>query len=64
MCYCGPSIVKHFLTATKPETYSQAPKIPKLMMLVAKKIPTKWYELGIQLEIDISTLRTFAGTNQ
>ena len=30
------------------------------MKLVAKKIPTKWYELGIQLEIDIATLRTFS----
>ena len=61
MCYCGPSIIiKHFLTGTKPEAYSQAPKIPKLMRLVAKKIPTKWYELGIQLEIDIATLRTFS----
>ena len=39
--------------------YSQAPKIPELITLVAKKIPTKWYELGIQLEIDIATLRTF-----
>ena len=29
------------------------------MNLVAKKIPTKWYEIGIQLEIDIPTLKTF-----
>ena len=29
------------------------------MNLVAKKIPTKWYELGIQLEISIATLDTF-----
>ena len=43
--------------------YSQAPKISKLMNLVAKKIPTKWYELGIQLEIDIATLNTFATQN-
>ena len=34
------------------------------MKLVAKKIPTKWYELGIQLEIDIATLNTLtAQTN-
>ena len=29
------------------------------MKLVAKKIPTKSYEIGIQLEIDIPTLKTF-----
>ena len=29
------------------------------MNLVAKKIPTKSYEIGIQLEIDIPTLKTF-----
>ena len=46
----------HFLTGTKPEA---EPKIPKLINLVAKKIPTKWYEIGIQLEIDIATLCTF-----
>ena len=30
------------------------------MNLVAKKIPTKSYEIGIQLEIEIATLNTFA----
>ena len=30
------------------------------MNLVAKKIPTKWYELGIQLEINIATLERFS----
>ena len=44
----------------KAAVYLQAPKISKLMNLVAKKIPTKWYELGIQLEIDIATLRSFS----
>ena len=29
------------------------------MSLVAKKIPTKWYEIGIQLEIEIPTLEAF-----
>ena len=50
----------HSLCITdKVVTYFHAPKISKLMNLVAKKIPTKWYELGIQLEIDIATLNTF-----
>ena len=39
--------------------YSQAPSIPKLMSLVAKKIPTKWYKIGIQLEIEILALEAF-----
>ena len=43
----------------KPAAYSQAPKIPKLMSLVAKKIPTKWYDIGMQLEIDVPTLEAF-----
>ena len=43
----------------KAAAYSQAPKIPKLMSLVAMKIPTKWYKIGIQLEIEISTLEAF-----
>ena len=30
------------------------------MNLVAEKIPTKWYELGIQLEINTATLDTFS----
>ena len=29
------------------------------MKLVAKKIPTKWYEIGMQLEIEVSTLEAF-----
>ena len=33
--------------------------MPKLISLVAKKIPTKWYEIGMQLEIDIPTLERF-----
>ena len=27
--------------------------------MVAKKIPTKWYEIGMQLEIEIPTLEGF-----
>ena len=29
------------------------------MSLVAKKIPTKWYEIGMQLEIKVSALEGF-----
>ena len=29
------------------------------MNLVAKKIPTKWYEIGMQLEIKVPTLEGF-----
>ena len=43
----------------KAAVYSQAPSIPKLMSLVAKKIPTKWYDIGMQLEIEIPTLEAF-----
>ena len=39
--------------------YSQAPKIAHLMTFVAQKIPTKWYQIGIQLDIDTSTLDAF-----
>ena len=44
----------------KSVVYSRAPTIPKLISLVAKKIPTKWYEIGMQLEIEIPTLEGFA----
>ena len=43
----------------KSVVYSRAPTIPKLISLVAKKIPTKWYEIGMQLEIEIPTLEGF-----
>ena len=43
----------------KSVVYSRAPTMPKLISLVAKKIPTKWYEIGMQLEIDIPTLERF-----
>ena len=34
------------------------------MTFVAQKIPTKWYQIGIQLDIDTSTLDAFeAQTN-
>ena len=57
VCYCEPSsIIKHFLTGTKPEAYSQAPSTADLMTLVAKKIPTKWYEVGVLLDVETPTL--------
>ena len=43
----------------KSVVYSRAPTRPKLISLVAKKIPTKWYEIGMQLEIEIPTLEGF-----
>ena len=35
------------------------PKMSDLMNQVAKKTPTKWYEVGIQLDIEISHLEAF-----
>ena len=35
------------------------PNLPDLMTHVAGKTPTKWYEVGIQLNIEISTLDAF-----
>ena len=43
----------------KAAAYSEAPKTSKLISLVAKKVPTKWYEIGSQLDIETSTLDTF-----
>ena len=40
----------------KSEVYSQAPTTADLMTLVAKKIPTKWYEVGVLLDIETPTL--------
>ena len=39
--------------------YSQEPEMRHLMSHVAKKTPTKWFEVGIQLEIETSTLKVF-----
>ena len=39
--------------------YSQAPTTADLMIHVAKKIPTKWYQVGILLNIKIATLNAF-----
>ena len=47
------------LHAGKLNVYSQAPKFSKLMSLVAKKMPTKWYGIGMQLDIEVSTLEAF-----
>ena len=46
----------HWITTTvrltdKSVVYSQAPSSADLMTLIAKKIPTKWYEVGVLLDI-------------
>ena len=38
---------------------SQEPEMRDLMLHIAKKTPTKWYEVGIQLKIEPSTLDAF-----
>ena len=40
----------------KSVVYSQPPSSADLMTLVAKKIPTKWYEVGVLLDIETPTL--------
>ena len=40
----------------KSVVYSQAPSSADLMTLIAKKIPTKWYEVGVLLDIETPTL--------
>ena len=45
--------------ADKSMIYSQEPELRDLMSHVAKKTPTKWYEVGIQLKIETSTLKAF-----
>ena len=40
----------------KSVVYSQAPSTADLMILVARKIPTKWYEIGVLLDIETPTL--------
>ena len=44
------------LLTDKSLVYSQAPSTADLMTLVAKKIPTKWYEVGVLLDIETPTL--------
>ena len=44
------------LLTDKSLVYSQAPSTADLMTLVAKKIPTKWYEIGVLLDIETPTL--------
>ena len=39
--------------------YSQAPTTVDLMIHVAKKIPAKWYQIGILLNIELATLNAF-----
>ena len=43
----------------KSAVYSQAPSIADLITHVAYKTPTKWYEIGALLNIEIATLNTF-----
>ena len=48
--------IKLVILTDKSEVYSQAPTTADLMTLVAKKIPTKWYEAGVLLDIETPTL--------
>ena len=43
--------------------YSQAPSTADLMVHVALKVPTKWYQVGILLRIETATLSTFKAPN-
>ena len=53
-------IVDYYLfLADNSMIYSQEPEMRHLMSHVAKKTPTKWFEVGIQLEIETSTLKVF-----
>ena len=42
--------------ADKSVVLSRAPSTAELMTLVAKKLPTKWYEIGVLLDIETPTL--------
>ena len=44
---------------TAKPVFTQAPSTPNLMIHVARKISTNWYQLGILLHIETSTLKTF-----
>ena len=52
-------IIIFFLLTDKSAVYSQAPSTDDLMVRVACNIPAKWYEIGILLKIETSTLNTF-----
>ena len=43
--------------------YSQAPSTADLMVHVARKIPTKWYDVGTLLHIETKTLEAFEKEN-
>ena len=47
------------LLTDKSAVYSQAPSTADLITHVAYKTPTKWYEIGALLNIEIATLNTF-----
>ena len=40
----------------------QSPKMHELMNHIAYKVPEKWFEVGIQLQIDMRTLESFENT--
>ena len=52
-------VIGYFSITEKAAAYSEAPKTSKLISLVAKKVPTKWYEIGSLLDIETSTLDAF-----
>ena len=39
--------------------FCQAPRTVDLMIHVAKKAPTKWYQIGILLDVELATLNAF-----
>ena len=49
-----------FVLLVFTDKYSEAPSTADLMVYVACKIPTKWYQLGIMLHIKTTILDTFA----
>ena len=53
------AFIGYFSITDKAAAYSEAPKMSKLISLVAKKVPTKWYEIGSLLDIETSTLDAF-----
>ena len=57
--YRSCRVIGYFSTTDKAAAYSEAPKTSKLISLVAKKVPTKWYEIGSLLDIETSTLSVF-----
>ena len=53
------AVIGYISITDKAAAYSEAPKTSKLISLVAKKVPTKWYEIGSLLDIETSTLDAF-----